>query len=423
MNKRVVAALIAMMLAFSGSSGFAQIDVDSTAAREWKSYVEPLLPIGERLIAQINEPEDAQLRQELYRVTFSALAVGYLSMLHADPKHPDFVPFVGQAMNLLGPNPDDVYYMTPIDDDGVYKISGFRGSVHTVVFQLAGGAFVPRGAGNILGITYANYDIDSLRRGKQGEFEVILSRERPKGWKGDWWPLPAQSTSIVVRQIAYDWQNEIDARFGIERLDSPAIRPRPSAERIATDLKQLAVWSENYVAASNRFVKFFAQKAPTNAVAFINFSDDGGMPSQKYLEGMFDLAPDEALILETEVPQQCFYWSFQLTDERWSSVDWMNRQTSLNGFQAKRDKDGKFRAVISARDPGVPNWLDTGGLERGVIQGRWKKCSSAPLPMVTKVKIDELRKHLPTETPVVTAAARDEQIRLRRKSVQLRRRW
>ena len=39
-----------------------------------------------------------------------------------------------------------------------------------------------------------------------------------------------------------------------------------------------------------------------------------------------------------------------------------NRQSSLNGHQAVLDPDGVFRAVISARDPGVPNWLDTGGV-------------------------------------------------------------
>ena len=422
MKRLLHGALLVTSLALYAASANTQ-DINVTASQEWRSYVEPLLPIGERLVAQINGPEDAQLRQELYRAAFSALATGYMSMLLTDPEHPDFVPFTGQLLNLLGPNPDNVYYMAPLQDEGIYKVSGFRGSVHTVVFQLAGGNFVPRGDGKILGTTYANYDIDNLHIAKNGAFEVILSHERPKGWKGDWWPLPPQSTSLVVRQIAYDWVNEVDGRLAIERLDRPAIKPRPSPEQIATNLKQLAIWTENYVANSNRIVKFFAQKAATNAVSFIDFGDDGGMPSQKYLEGMFDLQADEALILETEVPKQCEYWSFQLTDERWTSYDWVNRLISINGFQAKRDKDGKFRAVISKQDPGVPNWLDTGGLQRGVIQGRWKKCNSAPMPVATKVKVADVRKYLPADTPIVTAEARDAEIRLRRKAVQMRKRW
>src|SRR5260370_23290153 len=94
-------------------------DIGAIADKEWRSYVEPLLVIGQRLVAQINEPDDDQLRQELYRAAFSALAAGYMSLLNSDADHPDFVPFTGQFLNLLGPNPDFMYYMSPIHEDGV----------------------------------------------------------------------------------------------------------------------------------------------------------------------------------------------------------------------------------------------------------------------------------------------------------------
>ena len=45
----------------------------------------------------------------------------------------------------------------------------------------------------------------------------------------------------------------------------------------------------------------------------------------------------------------------------WETIDYANHQSSLNGFQAVLDDDGVFRAVVSARDPGVANWLDTAG--------------------------------------------------------------
>ena len=71
----------------------------------------------------------------------------------------------------------------------------------------------------------------------------------------------------------------------------------------------------------------------------------------------------------------------QLTDELWSSVDWQNRQSSLNGYTAKLDKDGKFGAVISAQDPGAPNWLDNMGLKRGMIFGPcWNATASRLKP-------------------------------------------
>ena len=152
-------------------------------------------------------------------------------------------------------------------------------------------------------------------------------------------------------------------------------------------------------------------------------ADNGGFSTQTYIEGLFDLKLDEALILETKLPEKCRYWNFQLDDEFWGSGDWMNRQTSLNGFSARVDADGGFRVVISAQDPGVPNWLDTAGHQRGGMMGRWNTCSSAPLPTAQVVKVTDVRTYLPADTPTVSADARDAAIRLRRKAVQMRRKW
>jgi len=108
---------------------------------------------------------------------------------------------------------------------------------------------------------------------------------------------------------------------------------------------------------------------------------------------------------------------------RFATVDWVNHQSSLNDTQVKLDKDGKFRAVIAARDPGVPNWLDTGGEAWGIIQMRWNRCSSAPDPVVTKVALKDVRKLLPKDTPVITPAVRKEQLSARREAAQLRQLW
>lgn len=397
-------------------------DIGSISAKEWRSYIEPLLPIGEHVVAQMREPEDPLLRQEIYKAAFSALSAGYLALLNGTPDHPDFVPFTGQFLNLLGPNPDFMYYMAPIREDGVYKLSGYRGTVHMAIVQVAGGTFVTRGDGNNFGTTHSNYYLEDLTLGPKGEFEVILSRERPAGWTGDWWELKPNSTNVVFRQLSYDWLTEEDARLCIERVDSPAQRPRLTAAQIEDNLRQLAAWTENWVLQTNRFCTMFAKRGE-NQVHFINFADDGGMPAQAYLEGLFNLAPDEALILETEMPEVRKYWSFHLTDERWTAYDWLNRHVILNGHNAKIDSDGKFRMVVSPVDPGVHNWLDTMGYKRGIIQGRWHKCSSYPQPTCKIVKIADVRKHLPADVALMSPDERDAAIRRQRKGAQLRRRW
>jgi hypothetical protein len=112
-----------------------------------------------------------------------------------------------------------------------------------------------------------------------------------------------------------------------------------------------------------------------------------------------------------------------LADELFATIDWTNRQSSLNGHQARLDADGRFRAVLAVRDPGVPNWLDTGGHLRGVIQNRWNQASSSPCPSMKRVPLAKVRDHLPKETPVVSPAERERLLRRRRMGAQMRRKW
>jgi hypothetical protein len=117
------------------------------------------------------------------------------------------------------------------------------------------------------------------------------------------------------------------------------------------------------------------------------------------------------------------YWNVQLADPLWNSIDWLNRQGSLNGGQARLDADGRFRAVIALEDPGVPNWLDPGGWREGAIMLRWTEASSGPAPTLRLVALDALRGALPADTPLVSPDERQAVLRARRRGVQLRRRW
>ena len=129
------------------------------------------------------------------------------------------------------------------------------------------------------------------------------------------------------------------------------------------------------------------------------------------------------MILETELPKVRRYWNFQLNDPYFNAVEYVYRLSSTNGHFAKLSSDGKFRAVISLKDPGVPNWLDPAGFKQGTIYGRWYDCDSTPTPTLKRVKFAELRDHLPADTPAVSADERAEEIRRRVRACQRRRRW
>jgi len=396
----------------------------SVSAKEWRSYVEPLLPLGENMVNLLDDPQDSQLRQDVYAFLFSQIAAGYAGRVYNSPEYPDFAPMYNLLFNQGFPNPDDSYYLVPLVDNGVYKISGFRGSVRYVNFQIGSGMTVPYGTGT-LGPSIADYNIDSLNLGDDGEFEVILSPTRPAGYNKDWWKLGAGATYLIVRQRAYDWIKEVDGRFAIERLDLPAAKPRPTADQIAAGLRSVSEWAETFgkLSLDGPWVKHLRNSALVNKVVPKDYASASGHATQRYVEGIFELDDDEALIIETDIPEHCSYWGFQLADELWRSLDYVHRQSSLNGFTARLDNDGKFRVIVSKQDPGVPNWLDTVDRNKGIIYGRWTECSSAPTPTVKKVNVVDVRKYLPENTAVVTKAEREEAIRLRRKGAQLRRRW
>ena len=108
-------------------------------------------------------------------------------------------------------------------------------------------------------------------------------------------------------------------------------------------------------------------------------------------------------------------------DYAYSALNGMYAQTSINGHTAIADPDGLVRIVVSARDTGAANWLDTLGLERVQIRFRWI-ASSAPSITSRVVRLEELDEALPAYTARVTADERQDALRKRVIGQQWRRR-
>jgi hypothetical protein len=82
-----------------------------------------------------------------------------------------------------------------------------------------------------------------------------------------------------------------------------------------------------------------------------------------------------------------------------------------------------LRVVISPRDPGVANWIDTAGYPQGLIQAPWTGCSTRSLPSLRKVATVGLRAALPAATRMVSPQQREATIRERRAALSQRRLW
>jgi hypothetical protein len=385
---------------------------------DWGQYVDELRAAGDKVLPTQPHPDDPQAQQEAAKAFLSAVSGAYLQFVNSDADYPEFVSIWNDAFNLLAPNPDSMYTWTAADGKGAYRIRGFRNTAHYVEISVQTGSFLD---GSMQ--TVANIDLDGLKINSDTSFELLLSAERPKGYDGNWVRIPPETDAFLVRSQSYDWVRERDAVLAIERVDVPTRRPRPSAEDTAKRVSTLAAHVQAMQSFSYARFADLKAKGVVNRLVVHNYVPHGPAYVKMYLEGLYDIADDEALIVETNVPKQCRYWSFLVTDDQFGTVDWVNHQSSLNGFQAALDKDGKFRGVIALKDPGVRNWLDTGGYHYGVIQGRWDKCDSEPMPTVTKVKLRDVRKFLPADTPAVSASEREASLRERRMGAQFRRKW
>lgn len=409
----------------------ARADAIASADKQWRGYTEPLLELGGQVAEMWPEvDDDPQLRAELLWFLYSEIGAGFMTVAWANDHHPDFFPCWGQVFNNGGNiNPDGVYYMTPVDDTGVYKLAGFRGTLRVVDLQLGDGSVFAWGKLNdefSFGPTLANYDLDDdVTVDEKGWFEVILSAQRPEGWTGDWWPLPPKTNYLLVRQFSYDWINEVDARIAIDRLDTPAAKPRNTPEDIQAMLDRVPEFM--YASLKTLDVPIHAESglgAPglVNNLVKIDYApDQAGRAGQWYIAGRFDLQADEALILEI-APGECRYWNLQLANEVTNTLDFYNRLIGINGSQAEPDSEGVFRVVVSERDPGVWNWLDTTGHRKGFLWGRMDRTNDYE-PKAKLVKFADVRAELGPDVREVTPAERDAEIRKRRMGAQLRRRW
>ncbi len=370
-------------------------------------------------LANTWRPDDPAYRADVYRQAMTSLSYAYFAYFHADAEHPDWAP-LWNPVYTLQPNPDDIYLQSPIRGDLTYRVSGNRGTCKILSFTTQK---VLSGTVDEMPNPSGHNEVDCTDLGLEpGEdFEVIFSAQRPEGYAGKWAPIDPQAGGMMLRFRSYDWLNETDPVLSIECLDEVPPKPRLSPEEILARIQEMAKFPGRKTNLYYRMQNGVKERVGFNVFEPIRYP--GALVKQTYWPACFQLEPDEALIIETDLPGRRPYWNIQLNDPYFNALEYVYRLSSTNGHYAKVSSDGRFRAVISLTDPGVPNWLDPAGYTEGGIYGRWYDCDTEPVPTIKRVKLADLREHLPADTPVVSMAERDEELRLRVRACQRRRRW
>jgi hypothetical protein len=385
-------------------------DADRLLSGEaWREWCDRLKAAGDRIL-ESHFPTDERTRAEGYRALTRRLAYAMRSEIEAaDRAFPNFARASDPHSQWGSPNPDCVELRAVIDPNETYKIwADIDGLFQAIFCQLEDNG--KPGGSAVSGERH----LDTFEIGEDGFLEIILS---PDDHSKNWIASHPDASMLTVRIIVSDWENHAAPTFHIERVGAEGERPPPpTAGEVARGLERVVDWIDASTTDWQVAMQDAARTMAPNQPGPIE-EEIGGVHSIVEGRCLWDLAEDQALILTWEVPiaQYCNLSAHTVT---WlESGDFARRQTSLSGDQIYLDGDGLARLVLSARDPGVPNWIDTEGREEGLLAYRWAWAETMPTPVAQRIKVDEVFGQMPDDHPVVTDEERRGQLSLRREAL------
>lgn len=340
---------------------------------------------------------------EGFRYVGQALSAASELFFEADPKRPRLVSIVSPARKLQGDNPDAIYHFARIQGDRSYVLSGRMEQECYTSFTIHGAAEDGGMAGPLLGdINNNDFDV-----GDDGSYELILSPDEPSDG-GNWIKLEPEAHSVVVRSyfaLEPSAQNDPDTSVKIDIRPLPAksgsLPPAPPplsdgafAQRMAEGVKFLRQVTVGQNPPGTSSGVPFVSDIPNDVATPFSFRDSGlpvpGAADIFYSMGRWHLAEDEALVMTGTLPEGPFT-NVMLWNAHMQTLDYRNRRSSLNQNQIVPEADGSYRIVVAHSDPGVPNWLDVEGHERGTIFWRFLLPETDPPKPVTEVvKLSDL---------------------------------
>jgi hypothetical protein len=224
-----------------------------------------------------------------------------------------------------------------------------------------------------------NLEGSQLQINEDGTFEIAISVEpRP----GNWLAMDPDTYQLIVRQTYLDRSTEkladlelvrISAMEDNEILSLPTLNANlaDAAKYLTGCMKVYARWTEHFMQHPNLLAEL-----PDHMRAAAHTD-----PNLAYYNGYWTLEPGEALAVEV-MPPNCEYWSFQLNNIWLESLEFRKYRVQLNKHSAAYGPDGSIKIVVSERDPGMPNWIQTAGHRQGTMTFRWIKADSYPVPSV-----------------------------------------
>jgi hypothetical protein len=370
-----------------------EVSTGSTGGGEITKGFRDAVAEAEALIANPPFEISEQERAEGYDYLAGSIRSSLQMAFDYDLVHPVLINPTHQYARQGLDNPDAIYFNAYLDEGASYEVSGTRGTTADLSFQVMDGNYSADGSPTSL----AAFDDREIDVAPDGSFCWRFGPEM--GLK--------KGATLIVREVYNDWNTEDRGTIRIQRLDTAGVPREPFAmDRVAKRYGVAAKMLTGKIKTWFSFPEWFTYKEPVNTLTSPR-STPGGLASQFSSLGHYDLAEDDALVVTVPVCEAAPYQAIQIGSKWYVSTDYEHYQSSLTGAQSQADPDGFFRYVISTRNPGIANWLDTTGHDKGVIMLRWQRVArdltAADGPTVEVVAFDDVPKHLPYyETNQVT---------------------
>jgi hypothetical protein len=351
--------------------------------RAWDDFCESLKGARGALF-RASSPANAFDRAEGYRHLSRLLRLALERFVeYADPERPRFYAMAREDAKLGADNPDCRYQNCCLDGRREYRIRGRRGSsTYLGIGSYYGHYGDPSPSGCSGYMDSADLAVDA-----DGRFEIVLS-EKPQ--PGNWIPLEPRTSSLIVREFFLDRSSEVPAELEIECLGVSG--PPPPLDPAALDraLAQASAFVKGSADLFTGWAESFSKRpnelhAPPDSVR----APAHKATNQIFYHGYWQLAEGEALSI-TAKPPVCRYWNFQLNNYWLESLDYRYHPITVNQHSVKLEPDGSFHIIVSARDPGFGNWMDTAGHDRGTMGLRWNLAYDPPDPVCRVVRFDDL---------------------------------
>lgn len=320
---------------------------------------------------------DARTEQEAIEGMRWLLRVASMSthiIADANPAAPRFQRMDTWVRKAGGDNPDAEYYLAAIDGRHDYRITGNVGTVKHLSFTVNAGQGVERRR------QVGYFNERTLATDDAGNFTLLLHKGEPSE-DADWLQIPEDASAVLVRVYIADRDSERLPDLNIEvEGGNPPYAP-PSDETMAasitgtsfaffalTNLHRTVL--PELMETTNTFIRATPERLGRDIAASDNL----------YMLGSYQLASDEALIVRVQ-PPRTRYWNLTL-ETRWHEIyDYLTRPTSRTLAGVTESADGSVEFLVSHRNPGHPNWLDTSGHAFGFLTLRWLDVEHADVPM------------------------------------------